>query len=161
MGSISHIYKALYPAHRWRDGHDFNTVTVNKPAECFVAPDGITIIPVVYDLARSASLSQAFPGKPLYISDEYEKRTVKLNVSPEGFVSGLTVFAEKGEFSTASDHKGNVYIADGQIYVYDASGKSLQVIRVPERPATITFGGKENKTLYITGANGLYSKRLE
>jgi hypothetical protein len=161
MGSISNIYKALYPAHRWRDGHDFNTVTVTRPSACFVAPDGVTIIPVVYDLARSACLSEAFPGKPLYISDEYEKRTVKLHVSPEGFVSGLTVFAEKGEFSTATDHKGNVYIADGQIYVYDASGKPLHVIRIPERPATITLGGKENKTLYITGANALYEKRLE
>jgi len=161
MGSIPHIYKALYPAHRWRDGHDFNTVTVNQPTECFVAPDGATIIPIVYDLARSACLAEGFPGKPLYVSDEYEKRTVKLDVSTQGYVSNLSVFAEKGEFSTAVDYKGNVYIADGEVYVYSVSGKPLRVIHVPERPATIAFGGKDGKTLFITGASGLYEWRGE
>jgi hypothetical protein len=37
-GAGKPVYRALYPAHRWRDYHDFNTVTVNKPTECFVAP---------------------------------------------------------------------------------------------------------------------------
>ena len=161
MGSISSVYKALYPAHRWRDYHDFNTVTVNRPEECFVAPDGLTIVPVVYDLARAAALSEAFPGKPLYVTDEYEKRTVQLDVSPEGFVSGMRPFAEKGEFGSTVDNRGKVYIADGQIYVFDPSGKQIGEIKVPERPGTIVFGGKDKKTLYITGGTSLYSKRVE
>lgn len=159
MGSIPHVYKALYPGHRWRDSHDFNTVTVDHPSECFVAPDGVTIIPKVYDLARATCLAEAFPGKPAYVTDEYDKRTVKLDVDAQGYVSKLKYFVEKGEFGTAEDGNGNVYIADGQIYVYDASGKLLQEIKTPERPTTIVISS-DNKTLYITGANSLYSKKL-
>jgi sugar lactone lactonase YvrE len=172
MGSISPIYQVLYPAHRWRDFHDFNTVSVNKPAECWVAPDGVTIIPAVYDLARSAALAVACPGQPFYTSDEYDKRTVQLQVSREGMLSGLTYFAERGEFASVVDAKGRVYIADGDVYVYDAKGQLINRIRTPERPTGIYFGAdkkkndndgntgitsKPERTLYITGHHSFYS----
>ncbi len=156
MGSADNIYKALYPSNRWRDSHDFNTVSVNRDSECFVAPDEKTIIPVCYDLARSCALVEAFPGKPSYAADEYDKRTVKFDVDTKGYLSHLKYFAEKGEFSSISDNQGNVYIADGEIYVYDSEGKQTGVIHVPERPSTIAIGGKEGKTLFITGRSALY-----
>jgi len=159
MGSIQHVYKALYPGHRWRDYHDFNTITVNRAEECFVAPDGVSIIPKVYDLARATCLAEAIPGKPAYVTDEYDKRTVKLDVDEQGYVSNLKYFVEKGEFGTVEDINGNVYIADGEIYVYDASGKLLREIKTPERPTSIVISN-DNKTLYITGAHSLYSLQL-
>ena len=161
MGSVKQVYKALYPGHRWRDYHDFNTIAVAKPTECFVAPDGVTIIPVVYDLARATCLSEAFPGKTMYAADEYDKRTVSMNVSPEGYLSDLKYFSEKGEFGTTVDSKGNVYIADGQIYVFDPSGKQVGLIRVPERPHAMVFGGTDHKKLYIAGETSLFSIRTE
>ena len=42
--------------------HDFNTITVAKAEQCFIAPDGVTIIPKVYDLARATCLAKAFPA---------------------------------------------------------------------------------------------------
>ncbi|WP_208645521.1 glycosyl hydrolase family 28-related protein [Mucilaginibacter endophyticus] len=161
MGQVNPVYKALYPAHRWRDYHDFNTVTVNKPTECFVALDGVTIIPAVYDLARSTALAAAYPGKPLYSSDEYDKRTVSTTVSKDGYLSDLKYFAERGEFASATDDKGNVYIADGQIYVYDSAGKQINVIKVPERPTGLAFGSADNNTLYITSHNSLFSVKVK
>jgi len=161
MGSLKQVYKVLYPGHRWRDYHDFNTITVNKPDECFVAHDGVTVIPAVYDLARSTCLSEGFPGKPMYVADEYDKRTVKVDVSVDGYVSNLKYFTEKGEFGSTVDSKGNVYIADGEIYVFDPSGKQTGIIKVPERPRSLVFGGKDNKTLYIAGETSLYSINLE
>jgi hypothetical protein len=160
IGQVNPVYKALYPAHRWRDYHDFNTVTVNKPTECFVAPDGVTIIPVVYDLARSTALAAAYPGKPFYTSDEYDKRTVSTAVSKDGSITDLKYFAERGEFASATDDKGNVYIADGQIYVYDSAGKQINIIKVPERPTGLAFGGAGNNILYITSHNSLFSVKV-
>jgi sugar lactone lactonase YvrE len=157
MGSINPLYEALYPAHRWRDFHDFATVSVNRAQECFVAPDGHTIIPVVYDLARSTALAPAHPGRPLYTADEYDGRTVRLQVSPDGYLSDLTTFAERGEFASATDTTGNVYIAAGQIYKYDATGKQTELIKVPERPTGLTIGPKDPGTLYITGHHSLYA----
>lgn len=155
------VYRALYPAHRWRDYHDFNAVSVNKPTECFVAPDGVTIIPVVYDLARASALTAAYPGKPVYTTDEYDKRTVQMDVSKEGYLSNLKYFAERGEFASATDTEGNVFIADGEIYEYNSAGNQINVIKVPERPTGLAFGGKGGKTLYITGHNSLYSVEVK
>ncbi len=160
LGSIAAVYKALYPSHRWRDSHDFNIMIVNKADECFVAPDGVTIIPIVYDLARAACLVQAFPGKPVYVIDEYDKRTVRLDVDDNGFVSNFRYFAEKGEFSTATDPKGNVFIADGEIYEFNSEGKQLRLIKTPERPATMVFGEGNDQVLYFTGANSLYRMKF-
>ncbi|MCW3091460.1 MAG: gluconolaconase [Ferruginibacter sp.] len=152
----TNIYKALYPSNRWRDYHDFSSVVVNKPAEAFIALDGVTIIPDVYDLARSNTLIEAFPGKKVYATDEYDKRTVQLQVSKNGYLENLQSFTERGEFNNTTDAKGNVYIADGQIYVYDASGKQTGIIKVPERPATICIGGADGKSLFITTRSSLY-----
>ena len=127
--------------------------------ECFVAPDGVTIIPKVYDLARATCLAEAFPNKPAYVTDEYDKRTVKLDVNAQGYVSSLKYFVEKGEFGTAEDSRGNVYIADGEIYVYDAQGKFIKEIKTPERPTSIVISN-DDKTLYITSAGSLWSKSL-
>ena len=154
MGSIQ-PGMALYPAHRWRDYHDFNTVSVARPAQCFLAPDGSTIIPIVYDLARCTSLAIATPGQPLYTTDEYDKRTVRLEVDPQGFLSHLSYFAERGEFASTKDSRGNVYIADGQIYVYDSAGALISSVKTPERPTGITFG--DQKTLFITGHHSLFT----
>jgi hypothetical protein len=156
MNAVPWIFKALYPAHRWRDSHDFNQIVVARADSCFVAPDGATMIPVVYDLARAACLTTAFPGKPLYIADEYDKRTVRLDADGSGNVSNLRYFAEKGEFSVATDNDGNVFIADGEIYVFDSAGRQIRLIKTPERPITLVFGGKEKENLFFTGAHCLY-----
>jgi len=160
MGSVQNVYKALYPGHRWRDHHDFNSVTVAKADQCFVAPDGVTIIPKVYDLARASCLIEAFPNKTAYISDEYDKRTVKVDVDAQGCISNLTYFVEKGEFGTATDSKGNLYIADGEIYAYDPQGRLIKEIKVPERPTAIVTSD-DDKTLYIISAGSLFSKKTE
>ncbi|SKB92105.1 glycosyl hydrolase family 28-related protein [Daejeonella lutea] len=155
------IYKTLNPANRRRDSGDFNKVSTNHFTHYFMAPDGVTAIPVVYDLARSNSLVEGYPGKSLYATDEYLKRTVKFNVGSEGYLSDPKIFAEKGEFSSAVDKDGNVYVADGQIYVYNPQGIQIGEIEVPERPSTIVFGGNDHQTLYITGRNSLYSVRIK
>ncbi|HVU59102.1 MAG TPA: ThuA domain-containing protein [Puia sp.] len=153
MGSIDNIYKALYPSNRWRDFHDFNQVSIQRNDSCWLAPDGKTIIPICYDLARSCALVEAFPGHPLYAVDEYDKRTVKCQVDTKGYLSDLKYFAEKGEFSAVPDQQGNVWIADGDIYKYDANGVLQQLIHTPERPSTLTI---HNGAVYFTGRTAFY-----
>ncbi|MCU7549814.1 SMP-30/gluconolactonase/LRE family protein [Chitinophagaceae bacterium LB-8] len=160
MASVHNLYKSLYPSNRWRDYHDFNKVTVNKPKEAFLAMDGVTIIPEVYDLARSNALIEAFPGKTVYATDEYDKRTVRLQVSREGYLDSLQYFAERGEYNNVTDSAGNLYIADGQIYIYDASGKQKGMIEVPERPVTICLAGKDGRSLFITTRSSLYCSTI-
>ena len=42
------------------------------------------------------------------------------------YLSNLQYFAEKGEFSSVPDTQGNVYVADGDVYVYGPDGKQIR-----------------------------------
>lgn len=156
VSSVKKVGKALHPANRWRDSSDYFKVTVNKPEQCYVAPDGTTILPVCYDLLRATSLLEAFPGKPFFAVDEYGKQTVLFDVSADGSVSNPRIFAEKGENNLELDGVGNVYIPDGELYVFDKNGKETAEIHVPERPNCVIFGGRDGKDLYITARSSLY-----
>ena len=161
MGSVANVAKALYPSNRWRDFHDFNTVVTSKPEYSFVAPDGKTIIVDQYDFARSSSALEAFPGKTFYASDDYDRRMVKMDVAPDGTLSNMNYFVEWGEFGSAVDQEGNLYVADGNILIFDKNGNEKGFIEVPERPSTIQFGGKDGNTLYITGRSKFFSVRIK
>lgn len=156
METVQSVHKALYPANRWRDSGDYLTATVQKPKECFVAQDGVTIIPVTYDLMRACALSEAYPGKRYFAVDEYYKRTVQFQVTSEGYLTDPQIFAEKGEYNLADLPNGEVYIPDGEINVFNTHGERTKVIHVPERPACVIFAGKDHKTLFITARKSFY-----
>ncbi|HEX2967462.1 MAG TPA: glycosyl hydrolase family 28-related protein [Bacteroidales bacterium] len=160
MGSVKNVNKALYVSNKWRDFHDFNKITVRVPEKCFLAPDGLTIIPQLYDMARGSSLLEAYPGRTFYTSDEYDRRIVKMDVAADGTLSNLQYFVEWGEFGSAVDNEGNLYVADGQIYIFDEEGKMKGMINVPERPSTIQFGGRNKDELFITGRSKLFRVKM-
>jgi sugar lactone lactonase YvrE len=162
---------AVLPVNHWRNEHDFlEAVPVQKPYQ-YVSTDGSTFIPAgedfvsgalyygtkMADLLRAFGLAHATPGKTFYVSDESEQKTFAATVAPDGTLTNPKLFAEQGGESVAQDADGNVYIAAGQIYVYNPSGKLIDTIEVPDRPIDIVFGGKNGKTLFILARNSLYS----
>jgi gluconolactonase len=46
------------------------------------------------------------------------------------------------------------------VEVFDASGRQIDAIAVPERPANVSFGGKDHRTLFITARTSLYAIAL-
>lgn len=70
-----------------------------------------------------------------------------------------TEFAPRGGTSIVSDAAGNVYVAAGQLYIYNASGRQIGVVDIPERPGSLVFGGADRKTLYIGARGALFSLR--
>ena len=81
---------------------------------------------------------------------------VQMDVATDGTLSNLRYFIEQGEFGSTVDSEGNLYVADGEIYIFDRDGNRKGMIQVPERPSTLQFGGKNGRTLFITGRKGLY-----
>ena len=70
-----------------------------------------------------------------------------------------TEFAPRGGSSVVTDADGNVYVAEGQLYIYNAAGKQIGVVEIPERPSSLAFGGADKKTLYIGARGSLFSLR--
>jgi hypothetical protein len=68
-----------------------------------------------------------------------------------------TEFAPRGGSSVVTDEAGNVYVAEGQLYIYNASGQEIGVVEIPERPGSLAFGGPDKKTLFIGARGSLFS----
>ncbi len=151
----------------------FRTVMAARRTYDYVSPDRTVFLPAdeafvqgepyygnkfgyvlqAYGLARAAA------GHPFYVSNEAEEKTYKARVRADGTLDDLELFATQGGESLAEDRAGNVYLAAGQVYVYDAAGKRMDEIKVPERPNDIVFGGKDGRTLFILTRTALYALR--
>jgi sugar lactone lactonase YvrE len=74
-----------------------------------------------------------------------------------GGITDLKLAANRGGESAAVDGKGNVYVANGQVFVYSPDGKEIGRIDVPERPLQLIFGGDDGRTLFILTHHALYA----
>jgi sugar lactone lactonase YvrE len=161
----------ILPVNYWRNENDFpKAVSVQKPYQ-FVSQDGSTFLPAgkdfvtgeLYygskfnDLLRAFGMAAAVAGQPFYVSNESEHKTYVGVVGVDGRISNLRLFAEQGGEYVTLDEKGNVYIAAGQVFVYDASGHLIDTIEIPERPLQLLFGGSDGHTLFILACSSLYA----
>ena len=82
-------------------------------------------------------------------------------VSADGKLGKKLFQIDEGSDGMAVDVKGNLYTTHGgKVNIFDADGKKLQQIAVPEGPANVCFGGADLKTLFITARTSLYSLRM-
>ena len=102
----------------------------------------------------------AEPGQRVYVSSEEEDVTYSAVVKDDGALSDLKAFAHRGGESVAADSHGNVYVANGQIFVYSPGGKQIAEIDVPERPLQLIFGGPDRKTLFILAHHALFAVQV-
>jgi sugar lactone lactonase YvrE len=159
LQSINGVSKVLYPSNRGVGFYDYDEDKIRPFKDVYVAEDGTTVVPIVADLFRANALQPAIPGKTLYATDEFNKRTVKFKVDDNGQLSNLKSFVERGEFGSATDGGSNVYVADGDIFIYSNEGKQIKQVHVPERPTTILLSNN-GKTLFYTTRSSFYKVEL-
>ena len=151
-------------------------VTTAKARE-YLSPDGSLVLPAgrVFQQgpARDTSgwrfsdnldaygLIAARPGERVFVTSASEDRTYSATVGADGTLRDLKPFADRGGECVAVDGRGNVYVANGQIFVYDLAGKQIAEIDVPERPIDLVFGGSDRRTLFILGHHALYSVTVQ
>jgi len=156
--------KVIYPSHSLRT-LDFEKIyDRNIPEESFIAPDKVTIIPHLFDICRAIEFTSVKPGQkePLFIAWEDPKTTYKFSVNSDGSLSlaGRPTI-RRGEYGMAYDSAGNLYVAEGQIFVFDAEGREIRRINLEERPLSIEVGGADGEYLFATTNSSLYRIRIK
>ncbi|MFS2111617.1 glycosyl hydrolase family 28-related protein [Sphingomonas sp. Sphisp140] len=145
-----------------------------KPRE-YVSPDGSLVLPAFRvwnqgpddhqgwrwsDTLDAYALVTAKPGERVFLTNGSENRTYSGLVGAGGAVTDLRIVADRGGESVARDAAGNLYVANGQVFVYDPAGKPLRRIDVPERPLQLILGGADGRTLFILTHHTLYSMKI-
>jgi len=170
-------------AYRFKTLAELFAADVTAPKkEHYVSPDGSLVLPAVRVWPQPANevypgsdftgwrwshnidalgFVQAAPGAHVYVSNESEDITYGATVNPDGSLSALKPFVNRGGECVTTDNKGNVYVANGQIFVYDPSGKEIGRIDVPERPLQILFGETDRRTLFILTHHTLYGLKTQ
>ena len=162
----------ILPVDYWRNENDFlDAISAKKPYQ-FLSLDGTTVLPAgtdfvngelyygskMHDIIRAFGLAPApAAGQRIFLTNEDEQNTYSASIDASGVFTDIKLFAHRGGEGLAVDSEGNVYLAAGQIDVFNPSGESIDTIEVPERPSQILFGGADRSTLFILARSSLYA----
>ncbi len=137
-------------------------------------PTSGKVEPVIKDLAMPNGINFSPDETRLYVADTgghdrhpdaaFHKLAAGVHcyeVSKDGQLGKKLYTIKEGSDGMTVDVKGNLYTTHGEVNIYDADGKLLEEIAVPEGPANVTFGGDDYKTLFITARTSLYSVRMK
>jgi gluconolactonase len=116
------------------------------------------------DLSEPNGLAFSPDGKFLYVDDSEQRNIRVYDVTNDGNIVNGRIFGEepggKGEGvpdGMKVDTKGNLFVTGPEgIWVWDAAGKRLGTIVMPEQPANLAWGDKDFRTLYITATTSVY-----
>ncbi len=100
-------------------------------------------------------------GKKLYVADIDDQKTYVYEISKDGQLKNRKLFAEMGSDGVTIDNLGNVYLTGDGVTIFDKNAKQIQHIDVPaEWTANVTFGGTDQKTLFITASEAVYTLKM-
>lgn len=119
--------------------------TISK-LETFIQPNGIV---------GSQKL------KKLYVSDIDAGKTYVYDILDEGKLSEKKLFCEMGSDGMTLDNQGNLYLTGKGVTIFNNKGE--KVINIPieeEWTSNVTFGGKNNSTLFITASKSVYTLEM-
>jgi len=144
------------PRYGGRDGMEQNGEHVY-----YLAPGREKTIRVIDDMVRPNGVIGTPNGKRLYVTDHGDGKTFVYSVSKDGTLAGKKLFCSEGSDGMTLDARGNVYLTTDVVAVYNRKGEKIEEIKIPERPANVTFGGPDNKTLFVTARTSLYAVDMQ
>lgn len=126
----------------------------------YLPAGGGDLVRVIDDLVKPNGIIGTANGKTLYVADAGGGKIYSYTIQKPGVLKNRKKLIDSGSDGMTLDEKGNIYLTRGQVHVYKSNGEKLTTIEVPEGPANVTFGGKDDKTLFITARTGFYSVRM-
>lgn len=155
--------------------HFFTSKMGEARPQDYVSPDGSLVLPAFRvwnqgpddhrgwrwsDTLDSYGLVGPGADGRVVLTNASENRTYSGAVGPQGTLTDLKVVADRGGESVARDEAGNLYVANGQVFIYAPDGSLTRRIDVPERPLQLVIGGEDRRTLFILSHHALYSVGL-
>jgi gluconolactonase len=133
-----------------------------------IAPDGATTL--VADCEYPNGLAFSPDERTLYVANtRWTQYIHALELDAAGAVVRRRIFADMSSDETDGvpdgmkvDIEGRVYCTGpGGTWVFAPSGERLGIIRTPEVPANLAFGGPDLRTLLLTARTSVYSLRVK
>ncbi|MER3415292.1 MAG: gluconolactonase [Gemmataceae bacterium] len=137
-----------------------------KTAVYYLAPDG-KVTRLIDDLPNPNGVILSPDETKLYVVPTGQAQVMVYPVEAPGKLGPGKVFCSlkqpEGRQNTGGDGltvdcKGNLYITSVLgLQVFNPDGQLLGIIKFPEQPANVTFGGPDLKTLYVTARTSVYT----
>ncbi len=127
----------------------------------YLAPGSDQPMIVADDLIKPNGIIGDETGKILFVADIGDKKTYRYEIQHDGTLAKRTLYAEMGSDGMTLDHLGNLYLTGQGVTVFNSKGELIEQIEVPERwTANVTFGGPEQRTLFITAMGSVYTLEM-
>ena len=105
------------------------------------------------DYTRPNGLIGTPDGKILYVADYGAGHVNRYTIEKGGVLKNKTMFTKSICDGMTLDEHGNLYLTKEVVAVYRPNGSLIGEIKLPNGSTNVTFGGKDRKTLFITGGN--------
>jgi gluconolactonase len=119
------------------------------------------------ELSQPNGLAFSPDGKKFYVDDSKQRNIRVYDFRSDGTIVNGQIFGEepggRGDGvpdGIKVDRDGNLYVTGPQgIWIWDAEGRHLGTIVMPEQPANLAWGDADLGTLYITATTSVYKLR--
>ncbi len=123
----------------------------------YLPPYATRPVRIAEDLVQPNGIIGTPDGSILYITDIGGKKTWSYRINDDGHLSDKKLFCEMGSDGMTLDDKGNLYLTNKGVFIFNRKGEQIYHIEVPEPwTANVCFGGKNMDYLFITASKGLY-----
>ena len=121
-----------------------------------------SLTPVAKDFDKPNGLCFSPDESKLYVADSGKPRHIRVfAIGGDGKAAGGEVFAtidKGGPDGIRCDSGGRVWSSSGDgAQIFEAGGKLIARILLPEAAANLGFGGPKGRTLYLTARKSLYA----
>ena len=131
-----------------------------------VASDGKTRLVAEFEYPNGLAFSP--DERVLYVANtRFAQYIHAIELDSAGNMTGRRIFADMSSPETDGvpdgmkvDQEGNVYCTGpGGTWVFAPDGSRIGIIRTPEVPANLAFGGPDLKTIFFTARTSIYTLR--
>ena len=133
-----------------------------------IAPDGT--VALVADFEYPNGLAFSPDERVLYVANtRWAQYIHAIELDAAGAMVRRRIFADMSSDETDGVPDGMKVDVDGRVYctgpggtwVFAPDGARLGIIRTPEVPANLAFGGPDLRTLFLTARTSVYSLRVK